>query len=68
MATLLSATVTCDWEMAVGRGAWRTRVVTSSTMTSAATHFVVDNTVEAFEGAKRVFVQTRSREIPCDLV
>lgn len=64
----LSARVTCTWEMNVGRGDWRTRVATTSTMTATATHFVVVNTLEAFEGSTRVFAQSRSSEIPRDLV
>jgi predicted acyl esterase len=64
----LSAKVECDWEMNVGRDDWRTRVEASASMTSTATHFVVTNVVEAYEGEVRVFVQTRTREIPRDLV
>jgi hypothetical protein len=64
----LSAEVDCEWEMKVGRGTWQTRVSTRSRMTATETHFVVSNTVEAFEGAHRVFVQNRVHEIPRDLV
>jgi putative CocE/NonD family hydrolase len=64
----LSAQVTCVWEMNVGRGEWRTRVATRSTMSATETHFIVVNDVEAFEGAHRVFVQSRTREILRDLV
>jgi putative CocE/NonD family hydrolase len=64
----LSAEADCEWEMKVGRGTWQTRVSTRSRMTATETHFVVSNTVEAFEGAHRVFVQNRVREIPRDLV
>ena len=64
----LSAEVECTWEMSVGRGAWRTRIATRSRMTATATHFVLTNDLEAYEGAQRVFAQSRVREIPRDLV
>ena len=64
----LSAKVECDWVMNVGRGDWRTRVEASASMTSTATHFLVTNAVEAYEGDVRVFVQTRTRAIPRALV
>jgi len=64
----LSALVECQWEMNVGRGEWRTRVVTFSSMSATETEFVLTNTLEAYEGEDRVFTQTRSRNIPRDLV
>jgi hypothetical protein len=43
-------------------------VQTTSTMTSTATEFLVDDMLEAFEGGRRVFVKTWSRSFPRDLV
>ena len=38
----LSASVRCDWSIALARGAWRTRVVTSSALTADAASFLLD--------------------------
>jgi putative CocE/NonD family hydrolase len=64
----LSACVTCERSFGLARGAWRIRVDATSTMTSTATEFQVDDTLEAFEGERRVFVKTWSRSFPRDLV
>jgi putative CocE/NonD family hydrolase len=64
----LSARVTCDRSYELARGDWRIRVQTTSTMTSMATEFLVDDKLEAFEGGRRVFVKTWSRSFPRDLV
>jgi len=64
----LSARVTCERSFGLARGAWRIRVDATSTMTSTATEFQVDDMLEAFEGDRRVFVKTWSRGFPRDLV
>ena len=64
----LSARVLCDRYYELARGDWRIRVQTTSTMTSTRTEFLVDDTLEAFEGGNRVFVKSWSRSFPRDLV
>ena len=64
----LSARVLCDRSYELARGDWRIRVQTTSTMTSTRTEFLVDDTLEAFEGGNRVFVKSWSRSFPRDLV
>jgi hypothetical protein len=64
----LSASQRCDWTIAIGRGEWRTRVETTSTMTADAASFHVTNTLDAYEGNTRVFAKTWSCVVPRDLV
>jgi hypothetical protein len=64
----LSADVTTKAAIDVGRGDWRTRVETESSMTSDHDSFTVVNTVEAFEGPRRIFARTWTKRIPRDLV
>ena len=64
----LSASVRCDWSIALGRDDWRTRIETSSALTADATSFLLTDTVEAYEGEKRVFAKSWSVAIPRDLV
>jgi len=64
----LSAEVTCVWEMNVGRGEWKTRIATRSTMTATEQAFLLTNSVDAYEGTKRIFSKTSTKEIPRDLV
>jgi putative CocE/NonD family hydrolase len=64
----LSARQRCDHAILVARGDWRTRVVTTSTLSADAEAFHVSNTVEAYEGEARVFAKTWSCAIPRDLV
>jgi hypothetical protein len=62
----LSARVTCEWEVAVGRGAWRTRVRTWSELTADATDFHTVNRVQAYEDGVLVFEQERALSVPRD--
>jgi hypothetical protein len=64
----LSASQRCDHSIAIARGEWRTRVVTSSTMSADAESFHVTNTLDAYEGETQVFAKTWSCTIPRDLV
>ncbi|WP_030255406.1 CocE/NonD family hydrolase [Streptomyces violens] len=59
-----SALVECERTEEVGRGDWRTRVVTYSRMTADATSFAVSNTVTAYEGEERVYHRTKDCVIP----
>jgi hypothetical protein len=54
----LSAQVHCRREIVIERGDWRTRVHTSSVLTSDADRFVVTNALETFEGDQLVFGKT----------
>jgi hypothetical protein len=51
----LSASVRCQWRISIGRGEWRTRIETESTMTADAASFHLENTLRAFEGDSQVF-------------
>jgi hypothetical protein len=64
----LSASIRCDWTIAIGRGDWRTHIVTSSTLTADAASFIATNTLDAYEGETRIFAKTWSCNIPRDLV
>ncbi len=62
----LSALVTCEREIELGRGEWRTRVKTASTLSADAERFHVTNAIDAFEGTTRVFAKAWSRSIERD--
>ncbi|MGQ0604348.1 MAG: CocE/NonD family hydrolase [Anaerolineales bacterium] len=64
----LSASVTCEWMIRVGRGDWQTRVETKSVMTSDTTHFRVTNVLNAYEGNTRVFSKAWDFSVPRDLI
>lgn len=62
----LSASVTCEWELKVGRGDWQTRLESFSEMTCDETNFYLTNTLIAFENDKEVFRKTWKTDIPRD--
>lgn len=62
----LSATVTCEWELKVGRGAWQTKLETFSEMASDETTFYLVNTMIAYENDEKVFEKTWKTDIPRD--
>jgi predicted acyl esterase len=64
----LSAQVRCDREIVIARGAWNTRMVTTSTMSGDADVFRLVNVLEAYEGNTLVFAKTWSRAIARDQV
>jgi putative CocE/NonD family hydrolase len=64
----LSARTESRRSIAISRGSWRTRVETTSTLTSTAEAFLVSNLLEAFEGSRRVFVRSWHGEHPRELV
>ena len=64
----LSATARCDRTINLGRGDWQIRVETSSLMSAEAEHFLVTNTLDAYEGHIRLFTKTWHCVIPRDLV
>jgi hypothetical protein len=64
----LSARVECDRILGLERGTWKVEVRTHSVMTSDREAFELVDSVEAFEGADRVFERTWRRSIPRDHV
>ncbi|WP_090240183.1 CocE/NonD family hydrolase [Lentibacillus halodurans] len=64
----LSAYVTSEWDLKVGRGKWQTRLKAYSKMSSDETTFHLTNTMIAFENNKEVFNKTWKKEIPRDHV
>jgi uncharacterized protein len=64
----LSAAVRCERMARIARGNWRTRVETTSKMSSNDESFIVTNIVEAFETDVHVFSKTWTTVLPRDLV
>jgi hypothetical protein len=64
----LSAGVRRDFRIEIGRGDWRTRLESTSTMTADATTFYVTNALDAYEGNTRVFAKTWTFTVARDLV
>ena len=65
----LSARVTCEWELNVGRGEdWDTKLDTYSEMWSDETTFYLVNTMTAYEKGEQIFTKTWKKEIPRDHV
>ena len=64
----LSAEVVAERTSEVSRGAWRVRVVATSTMSADATTFHVTNALDAYEGDVRVAARQWRFEVPRDLV
>ena len=63
----LSAKVRAERSIAVGRGAWRTRVVATSTMTSTADAYLVTDALEAYDGQVPLFARAWDVRVPRDL-
>jgi hypothetical protein len=53
-----SATIDIANTRRVGRGAWRTRTETRTVMRATATEFIVDATLDAYEGESRILSRT----------
>ncbi|WP_157077328.1 CocE/NonD family hydrolase [Robertmurraya korlensis] len=64
----LSAKVTCEWTLHIGRGDWKTRLESLSTMSADKDKFFIKNELIAFEGEEQVFCKTWTSEIPRDLL
>ena len=62
----LSARVTSEREIAISRPGWSTRVETRSTLSATSDEFHLTNSLDAYEGATRVFAKTWSCSIPRD--
>lgn len=63
-----SATVQCDRQIEISRGAWQTRIETSSTMTSDDEFFHLTNILNAYLDQTRVFTKSWTQKIRRDLV
>ncbi len=64
----LSARVDVTCTMRIGRGEWRTRSETRTRLQATATEFVIDATLDAYEGETRVVARNWNRRIKRDLV
>jgi uncharacterized protein len=62
----LSAAVACERRMGRSREGWDVAVQVRSEMTADAESFLISDVLEAFEGGRRVFVNTRTRRVPRD--
>ncbi len=60
----LSAKITCEWEMVVGRKGWETEIFTHSEMTSDLENFYLTNTITAYYNGEKEFMRTWNKEIP----
>jgi hypothetical protein len=64
----LSAQICCEWKIGVSRGAWRTRIETTSVITADARDFRVTNVLDAYERDTRIFSKTCTDVVPRDLI
>jgi putative CocE/NonD family hydrolase len=62
----LSAEVVITDSYKLGRGDWRTRTETRTVMRSDKTHFILEATLDAYEGERRVLSRNWSERIPRD--
>lgn len=63
-----SARAEAHWEIALKRDDWEARTITRTLMSSSPTHFHLQATLDAYEGAKRVYCRSWDETIPRDLV
>jgi len=64
----LSAKAQTHWTQLVGRGAWRTRTETRTTMTATSDTFRIHARLDAYEGEERVWSQNWHRSVKRDLM
>ena len=64
----LSAVAEARWTTKVGRGSWRTRTETWTRMTATKDAFLLNATLDAYEGDRRVWSQNWDCAVPRDLV
>jgi uncharacterized protein len=62
----LTAAVTAEWHIEIGRDGWQTSLETRSVMSADAESFLVTNVLDAYEDGRRVFSKTWSKAIPRD--
>ena len=58
----------CAWDRVFRRGDWETRTFTRTRLTSDATHFYLEATLDAYEGTARVCAKSWTTAVPRDLV
>jgi putative CocE/NonD family hydrolase len=58
----------CEWVRRFRRGDWETTTITRTQLTADRAHFRIRATLDAYEGATRIFADTWDREIERDLV
>ncbi|WP_119462481.1 CocE/NonD family hydrolase [Rhodospirillaceae bacterium SYSU D60014] len=63
-----SAVVDIAWSILLCRGDWQIRTETRTVMRSTATDFLIDATLDAYEGETRVLSRNWNRRVPRDLV
>src|SRR5918912_4337526 len=63
-----SAVMTKGMTLTMGRGGWRVRTETSSTMRATPTEFRLEASLEAYEGERLVVSRVWRRTVPRDLV
>jgi putative CocE/NonD family hydrolase len=64
----LSADVTIKWTQKLARGDWRVRTETETRFRATRDEFLIDATLDAYEGDERVYTQIWDRRIKRDLV
>ena len=64
----LSADITIKWTQRLARGEWRVRTETETRFRATKEEFLIDATLDAFEGDRRVYTQMWDRRIKRDLV
>jgi putative CocE/NonD family hydrolase len=64
----LSADITIRWTQKLGRGDWQVRTETETRFRATKEEFLIDATLDAFEGDKRVYTHNWDRRIKRDLV
>ena len=64
----LSAWAETRWVKEIGRGDWQTRSLTKVTMTSTREEFVLEASLDAYEGQQRVYSNNWVRRIKRDLM
>jgi hypothetical protein len=62
----LSALVDISYTMCVGRGAWQTRTETRTVMRATKEAFLLEATLDAYEGETRILSRNWSRSVPRD--
>jgi hypothetical protein len=62
----LSAEVEITYHIAIGRGDWQTRTETRTVMRADKTHFLIEASLDAYEGKERILTRQWDERIPRD--
>jgi uncharacterized protein len=60
----LSATAEIEWRYAMRRGDWRISTLSRTELTGTKDRFHLNITLDAFEGDRRIFTRTMTRDLP----